>query len=250
MEIAIMNSNNMQSIDISGVSNFRFSAVRPDDLGATEYTLVTIVVDASSSVDAFQKDLRAAVVSIIESCKRSARAGNLLVRLVSFNNNIIEEFGFKTLSDIDVNQFTLTKPDGMTALFDASFEAIAATEEYARILDKQDYDVNAAVYVITDGADNKSRVATARKVAERVGVVRKSEALESIITLLIGVNTNETAVRSALGDFTNEGKFDQYVDVGDATADQLAKLAGFVSRSISSQSQALGSGAPSQRLSF
>ena len=39
-----------------------------------------------------------------------------------------------------------------------------------------------------------------------------------------------------------------HIDVGDATPRKLAKLAAFVSQSISSQSQALGTGGPSQNI--
>lgn len=44
--------------------------------------------------------------------------------------------------------------------------------------------------------------------------------------------------------------FTQYVEVDNATDAKLAKLADFVSRSVSSQSQALGSGGPSKALTF
>ena len=40
------------------------------------------------------------------------------------------------------------------------------------------------------------------------------------------------------------------MDIGDATPGKLAKLANFVSESVSSQSQALGSGAPSETLNL
>ena len=48
---------------------------------------------------------------------------------------------------------------------------------------------------------------------------------------------------------TNCG-FTQYVAIADANATTIAKLGDFVSRSISSQSQALGTGGPSQSLTF
>ena len=41
----------------------------------------------------------------------------------------------------------------------------------------------------------------------------------------------------------------QYIDAGAATKGKLAKLADFVSQSVSSQSQALGTGGPSQNIS-
>ncbi len=243
-------NDDMQSMGIPGASNFRFSAVRPDTLGATEYTLATIVVDTTTSVLGFAAELKQAVEAVIESLRKSPRADNLLVRLVTFNNNVVEVFGFKTLADIGPDSIPEFRPDGMTALYDATYEAIGATEQYAQVLYDQDFDTNAAVYVITDGGDNRSRTATAAKVADRVSAIRQAESMESIITMLIGINTGNPAVKMALEGYGREGKFDQYVDVGDATAGKLAKLAGFISKSISTQSQALGSGGPSQALSF
>ena len=245
-----MNNNTMQSIALPGTSNFRFSAVRPDTLGATEYTLVTIVVDTSSSVQDFAGELLACVKAILEACRKSPRAENLLVRLVSFNNDLAEVFGFKTLRDIDTQTLAVFKPQGATALFDASYEAIGATEQYAKLLYDQEFDTNAAVYVITDGADNQSRVAKPASIAAKISSIRQQEQLESILSVLIGVNTKELGVQKLLNRFANEAKFDQYIDAGDATAANLAKLAGFVSKSISSQSQALGTGSVSQSLSF
>ena len=67
-------------------------------------------------------------------------------------------------------------------------------------------------------------------------------------TILVGVNAGHYG--SALQRFQQDVGIDQYVDVADATAQRLAKLADFVSRSISAQSQSLGTGGPSQALNF
>ena len=57
-------------------------------------------------------------------------------------------------------------------------------------------------------------------------------------------------VERALDRFFKEAALTQKIDVGAATPEALAKLGNFVSESISSQSQALGTGAPSQALNF
>ena len=79
---------------------------------------------------------------------------------------------------------------------------------------------------------------------------RKSEALESILSILVGVNVNDPSVSQWLKALHQNAGFTQYVELGDAKAATLAKLADFISRSISAQSQALGTGGPSQSLSF
>jgi hypothetical protein len=70
----------------------------------------------------------------------------------------------------------------------------------------------------------------------------KSEATESMVSILIGVGAAfDTSIGVALNAFKNEAGINQYVETKDASAKTLAKLAAFVSKSISAQSQALGS---------
>ena len=75
----------------------------------------------------------------------------------------------------------------------------------------------------------------------------KGEDIESLITILIGINAADCT--QELDDFRQQAEIDQYIDAGKATKGKLAKLADFVSQSVSSQSQALGTGGPSQNIS-
>ena len=75
--------------------------------------------------------------------------------------------------------------------------------------------------------------------------------MESILTILVGVGVGSySEVQKALDEFKNEAGITQYVEIADANSSTLAKLAKFVSQSISAQSQALGTGGPSQALQF
>mgnify|MGYP002622060811 FL=1 len=113
----------------------------------------------------------------------------------------------------------------------------------------QDFDVNGIVFVITDGEDNISKT-TANQVKAALEQAVKGENLESMVSVLIGVNVQDPYVAAALNDFNNTAGFTQYVELDNANKNTLAKLAQFVSKSISSQSQALGSGGPSQSIVF
>ena len=110
-----------------------------------------------------------------------------------------------------------------------------------------EYLTNAIVILATDGDDNDSRT-TEADVAGEIQRGVTSEVLESMRTVLVGVNAS--AYQAQLDAFRQNVGIDQYVDVADATPQRLAKLADFVSRSISAQSQALGTGGPSQALTF
>ena len=72
--------------------------------------------------------------------------------------------------------------------------------------------------------------------------LRKSEMVRDMAVNRDGHYTIE--------DFHKAAGFTQYVELGSADEKTLAKLADFVSQSISAQSQSLGTGGPSQSLTF
>jgi uncharacterized protein YegL len=229
--------------------------VRPDHLGASEYTLVTVILDISRSVLPFAAPLKDCLQKILLACKKSERAENLMVRVVTFNTNLAEVHGFKELHTIDPAAYDDFSPNGMTALYDAAFTGIGATLQYAQQLIDQDFGANGAVYIVTDGDDNASTLPASevRKVMEQA---LQGEKIESLIAVLVGIrdptitgDSWASTISRRLSEFQAEANLTQYVEVGDATPQKLAKLADFVSKSISSQSNALNTGAPSQPIS-
>ena len=245
----ILNDNNMVAHKVGG-STYGFSAKRIEDLGASEYTLGLIIVDVSGSVDPYQADIEAAVKEVVRSCRRSPRADNMMMRLVLFDDKVSEVHGYKPLSECHEADYDgCIQIGGMTALYDAAYNGIKSATAYGRALTEQDFDVNAAVFVITDGMDNHSTV-THSMVGDALTEAVTSESIESIVSILIGVNTDQGGLNQYLKDLKDAAGFTEYVAIGKATVNQLAKLGGFVSRSIASQSQALGSGGASRSLSF
>jgi len=233
------------------LSKFNFSAVDVNSLGASEYTIVCIVQDTSSSVSPFKDDMEKTLKQILEACKKSPRSENLLLRLVEFNNNVIELHGFRELRTIDPAEYdNVLNCRGMTALYDATEDSIEATEAYGKQLKGHDFLANAIMFVITDGDENNSIIVKHPSlIKDSLARIRKNEVLESITTVLIGVGTDQ-AVLDLLDNFHKEAGLTQYVKMGDATPTRLAKLADFISKSVSSTSQALGTGKPSQPLTF
>ena len=229
-------------------SDFQFSGVDVDNLTSSEYTLVTLALDMSSSVFSYNNELKECVKTIIETCKKSNRAENLMIRLTTFNRQIFEEHGFKTLSIIDANDYTqIRNPSGATALYDATIDAIEATEQYGKTLTDQEFETNGVLYVITDGDDNSSSHSL-NDVAERFKKLKYNESLESLQTFLIGVNVNEYGFKDYLEDFKDTVGFEEFISIEDANVDTLSKLAQFISKSISLQSQSLGTGSVSNAL--
>lgn len=233
-----------------GTSAYGFSAVGVENLGATEYTLVTLAVDKSGSVAGFRKEMEACIKEIAEACRKSPRADNLLLRVLIFDDSLVETHGFKLLSDINPTDYDgILRSGGMTALSDATVNALDAARTYGKDLIDNDFDVNGIMFVITDGLDNRS-TNTPKQAKELIEKIRREETLGSFLSILIGVNIQDKYVKNGLATFEVEVGFDQYIELNNAKANTLAKLAKFVSRSISSQSQSLATGQPSQSLTF
>ena len=222
-------------------NNYHFTAANIEDLGAAEYTLVTLACDVSSSVDRFRDQLEACIKTVLESCRRSPRSQNLLLRLCAFSSGLKELHGFRELDGIRRSDYDqIIKTGGFTALFDAGFEAVDATARYGKALMERDYEVNGLVFIITDGMDNQSK-RKPEHISQLITKIRRSEMLENIDTVLIGV-TSSGSVSAYLERFRKQAGLGHYIAMGEASEKSLARLAGFMSRSIALKSQALGSG--------
>lgn len=240
------------------LGGFGYTSISVDKLGASEYTVVSIVVDKSTSVGPFKDQLEDMLKVSLESCKSSPRALNLLARSTAFSaswnsgSNIEELHGFTLLSSIDTDQFKRTiHPSGSTPLFEATMEAIDTTYSYVKDLYDNEHitNANAVIFIITDGDDNASKNIRPNDIKERIKLINREECLESIQTILIGINDTDPDFKDYLEKFRDEAAIDHYESVGNVTKSKLAKLAQFVSQSISSSSLALGTGQASQPIS-
>lgn len=240
-------SKNLQ--DLNAGSGYKFSATKINDLGASEYTLATIVVDASSSVEPFAAQLEQALKTIQKACDKSPRKDNLMLRVTQFANRLTELHGFKLLNATAEKDYdNILQLGGSTALFEAVDEALQATGTYGKQLTSQDFLVNAIVVVVTDGENNVGSIMDPAQIKKTLQAVRRSENLESILLILVGVTNDDVNLNTYLQTVKDDGGFDQYVSIGRATPGRIAKLADFVSQSISSTSTALGSGKASTPL--
>jgi uncharacterized protein YegL len=245
-----LNDKTLDTQTIKG-SSFTYSAAKLDALEATEYTLVSILCDVSGSVNDYKDELEKCLKEIVKACVHSPRVDNLMIRLITFSTNVEEEHGFKLLSNCNPDDYIgLLNIRDMTALYDASYNGIVATADYAKTLVENDYSVNSIIFVLTDGLDNRSAYGPA-EVGKALKDTIKAETLESLVSVLIGVGVGQTPeVDQYLETFKNQAGFTQYVKIDEANSKTLAKLAEFVSKSISSQSQSLGGGSASNQISL
>jgi uncharacterized protein YegL len=245
--------NNMENVKLPG-SNYVYSMTKKDNLTSAEYTLVSVAVDVSGSVLNFSKELENCLKEVVNSCKLSPRADNLLVRVVKFGSDVVEHHGFKLLSEINLDDYNdfydSYNGSRATALYDANVDSLEALGDSGSRLTKDDYTVNSIHFCITDGVDYQGSTYGPEKVAELQTKIKQGEMVESLLSILVKVNVTDSLCSSKLDEFKDKGKFDQVIDVGDANSKNMAKLAKFVSKSISSQSKSLGSNNASQTLNF
>ena len=244
---------NDPSVDINKINgtSFSYSATNLDNLDNAEYTLATIAVDTSSSVHSYKYQMEQAIKAIIQACKTSDRADNLLVRVTTFNGSVEELHGFKLLENCDPNDYDdCLKVGGSTPLYSATLDAIVSINDYGETLYDKDIDVNGILFVITDGC-SCGESTSIKDISDALSEVKHKEKLESLQTFLIGVGTaNDSYVQDKLGEFQTKAGLTNYESVEDASPETLAKIAGWVSKSIVIQSQSLGSGGPSKPISL
>ncbi|MEC7985820.1 MAG: hypothetical protein VX278_11700 [Myxococcota bacterium] len=244
----LLTRSTLQSHTIPG-SNFTFSAASIQGLSASEYTISTITIDTSGSVHPYIDEIEKAAQNIVTACRQSPRSENIMLRTVEFNSALVETHGFKTIPTCDpANYHKIFTAQGYTALYDATINSVESLGSYGRSLYDHDFDVNGIIFVITDGGDNNSKRG-ASDVKASIHRLRRSECLDSLLMILIGVNVQDASLSQSLERFSKEADFDHYIELADADPNTLAKLSRFVSRSISLQSRSLGTGnAP--RLTF
>jgi hypothetical protein len=241
---------NMQTHAL-GVSPYGYSATKLTKLGSPEYTLATLVVDDSGSVGSFRKGLEKLIATIVQTLRDNPRADYLMVRVVGFGSQLNEIHGFKLLSDINLQDYdNCLGDDGGTYLFGTCKNALDAMYDYAKQLTDNDFKVNGLFYAITDGDDNQSQrhniAATDVKTARQR--FKQKEVMESLVSILVGVNVQASNIKTYLEDFSKAAEFDHFLSMDDASDSTLKRIAGFGSQSISLQSQALNSGGPSQAI--
>ncbi len=244
--------SDMQDFQIG--SGFQFSGATIDGLTASQYTLVTIALDESGSIIGKEDEIRDMLLAAVGACYSSPYANNLLLRVLRFGsqywqqNGVDEIHGFKTLQEINTTTYPTLRGSGGTPLCDAVYSGVGAMNTYAQSLVDIDFAVNGITFVVTDGGENAS-TATMRMIKDELQKSVRGEVMESHVSILVGIDTGYSGVKGDLQRFQTEAGINQFIWAGQANKSNLAKLAAFVSQSISSTSMALGTGGPSQNIS-
>jgi hypothetical protein len=229
--------------------NYGYTGIKVDMVLSPDNTVVSGLLDESGSTSPFASQMENCMKEIVKSLRHSPRADNLVFRLANFGSSFREVHGFRLLPQINEADYDgIYESGGMTALYDSEVKIIQATRDYCRQLMKEKHMCNAFLFIISDGEDNASSV-NEDFVRDELAKAVANEEMESCVSVLVGVNP-DPGVQAGLEAHKNRVGFTQYIPIQDANEKTLARLANFISRSISSQSQALGQGGPSQPMTF
>lgn len=246
-----MNSQTLQSFMIPG-TNYGYTAANVDELGSFENTIATGVFDESGSTSSFKKEMEVCIKEIIKSLRMSPCADKLIYRHIQFDDQMREHHGFKPLIECKESDYEgIWNGGGQTALYNTCVNVLESTKDYAKQHAERRYTVNGIVYVVTDGVNylTSSASKTKEDVKKSLEETIQSECLESMITILIGISSNQNILKE-LGELKDFIGFTQFIPIENANQKSLAQLANFISKSVVSQSQALGTGGPSQSQTF
>lgn len=237
------------------VGRFGFTATSLAELEASEYTLIQILIDGSSSMCDRLHRIEAMLSGIVAACQQSPHKYNLMLRVVTFGPAPREIHGFKMISQCNSAEYSgVLASDGPTALIDAMLNGVEASGAYAEYLDKQDYLVNGLLIVITDGLDNSS-ITLPNELMNALARASKAESLNSFTSLLVGIvgmsdrkSPAYKEVSGALRRFQREVGFSSFIEVDSLDEDAASSLADFLYNSIHIVNDSLGTGCVSPLL--
>ena len=228
-------------------ANYGYTGAKIDALASFENTLAICLLDESGSTTPFARQMEGCVKEVVKALRHSPRAANLIYAHYHFDTHFREVHGFKPLMECNEADYDgIWAGGGRTTLYDSEDRVINFLVDYARRQGEQHYTCNGIIWIITDGQDFGS-VLKQKDVQLSLAKAIACEELESLMTILIGIN-DDPAVQRDLEEHAQTVGFTQYVPVARADEKTLVALAGFVSRSVSAQSQSLGQGGPSQPL--
>ena len=130
-----------------------------EDIVATDVTLITVLIDASSSIGTgnLEQAVRDGQNHLVDAFAGSKEKDAILMALWSFNQSQNVYHSYVPVTDavrLDAQNY---QPGGATALYDTWCDALAANVAYAQQLRATGTPCRSVVVVITDGADCGSK---------------------------------------------------------------------------------------------
>jgi uncharacterized protein YegL len=159
-----------------------------EDIVASDVTLVTLLVDASSSIhqrgleDAVREGQNMLVEALADSRERDA----ILMALWTFNDDLRVVHSYVGVDDVTRLDAKSYQAAGSTRLYDTWCDALAANVAYAQRLRDAGTPCKSVVVVVTDGEDVGSR----RRASDCASISRDLLASEQFTLAFVGVGTD------------------------------------------------------------
>lgn len=169
-----------------------------EDIVATDVTLVTILIDASSSIESsrLEKAVREGQNALVDALSGSKEEDSVLLALWTFNQDMVVLHSFVPVADATRLDTSNYRPFGSTLLYDTYCEALGANVAYAQRLRDGGTPCRSIVVVVTDGED----VGSQRRAGDCARLSKDLLASEQFILAFVGVGGSDFAgIAQAMG---------------------------------------------------
>ena len=215
--------NNFEDLNF----NLDFGNFNPEEIETDETINAVFIVDVSYSVSLYVKELNSAFNDFVEAMQKSHIAEKLFVSIIEFNNNINVKTGFQPITAIPYTDFSKSI-GGVTSLYDAVKTGLENAVEYRENLENSGVETKTLLFVITDGDDNNSKNPphVVKQIIDKLKSDERSAFSFTSILFGVGHDADFEKARKEMG-------IEHIAKVG-TTGDDMKKMIGFISQSISS----------------
>lgn len=167
------NGMSRQSVDLliqnlDGQAGLGCVGAQVDDLNTDDVTLLSVIIDMSSSMGSVRDDVIDAFNQMARALNDSKAADSIIVSAWTFDDSTNLLFGYTPIDQVkDLTRREYT-PRGATALYDAVLDGFTGIVGYGQDLRNNGIRTRSIVIVISDGGDNvsKNTAAAVRTVAQ------------------------------------------------------------------------------------
>jgi uncharacterized protein YegL len=159
-----------------------------EDIHSTDVTLVTVLLDASSSIGArnLEQSVRDGYNQLLDALATSRERESLLVALWTFHDQATVVHAYVPVVEAAALDAATYRSAGSTRLYDTWCDALAANIAYAQQLREGGTPTKSIVVVITDGEDTSSQ----RSPADCARLARDLLASEQFVLAFVGVGSD------------------------------------------------------------
>jgi len=164
------------------------AGIDTEDIVASEVTLVTVLIDKSSSIAtrALEQSIRDGQNVLVDAFASSKEKDSVLMALWTFNDELTVHHAYVPVTDATRLDASTYAAVGGTRLYDTWCDALTANVVYAQRLQSSGTPCRSIVVVITDGEDCGSR----RRVSECARMSRELLATEQFVLAFVGVGND------------------------------------------------------------